>query len=121
WAWRGAGTLGGKKERRPVVPLVGQLPRRAVQLEHEPLPGAVVADRRRLLAVGHGPSNAARCLQLPPTTPPGSGGASPHGGAGPSGDRTRTSPLRNTDTGPSELTAITLADGSSKLYRRPAV
>jgi hypothetical protein len=42
-------------------------------------------------------------------------GSGTHGEADPSGDRPRTAPFRNTETGPSALTATTVAVGSSKL------
>jgi hypothetical protein len=84
------GNLGMKQEEPVALYLVRELTHGAVLLEHEALLLTVVPDCRSSPGIAHGE-------------------------AGPSGDRPRTAPFRNTDTGPSALTATRVAVGSSKL------
>src|SRR5262249_11669800 len=116
-----------QQEQTPVLDVVDEFTLGTVLLQHATVLGAAVADRRRLFGSAH-----ARMQRCGTSVPSGQRSRSHARGltrrvarrvdqdsAGPSGDRTRTSPRRSTETGPSELTAMTVAAGAAKLERRP--
>src|SRR5690606_5293531 len=99
---------------RPVADLVHQQPlgpARTQALDEQQHP-----EHRRTVPA---PPQAERSR---PSTRSGSASATWSRGSEPSGsERPTSSPARSTVTGPSSLTTMTVAVGSSKLYRRAAV